>query len=85
MKKYLPIRKVAVTAVGGALTWAAMRAGADFGSDSINQAATVLVGLVFAYAEKDPRVVTLLDDAVTLVGRVEHTAKAAEPPASPEA
>lgn len=57
LPKYLPIRKVAVALVGGGLTWGAMRLGLNLGSDAANQAATVLIGLAFAYAEKDPRVV----------------------------
>lgn len=56
MKKYLPIRKVVVGAVGAGLTWVAMRLGLDLGSAAANQAAAVIVGLVFSYAEKDPRV-----------------------------
>lgn len=56
MSKFLPIRKVAVAALGGALTWAALRLGMNLGSDEANQAATILVGLAFAYFERDPRV-----------------------------
>jgi hypothetical protein len=88
MQKYLPIRKVVMTAIGGGLAWAAMRSGLDLGDDSLNQAATVLTGLVFAYVEKDPRVVSLLDSAVTLEAKVGHTfcpCTPAEAPAAPVA
>jgi hypothetical protein len=57
MTDLLPIRKVAVTFVGAAMTWGALRLGMDLGNDEANQAAVALVGLVFAYFEKDPRVV----------------------------
>lgn len=56
MSNLLPIRKVAVGALGGALTWAALRLGMNLGSDEANQAATILVGLAFAYLERDQRV-----------------------------
>lgn len=62
MRNLLPIRKVVVGLVGSGLTWAAMRLGLDLGSDAANQAAQIIVGVVFAYAERDPRVATVIRD-----------------------
>lgn len=59
-QQYLPIRKIVVGAVGGGLAWGAMRLGLNLGSASANEAATIIVGLVFAYAEKDPRVMAVV-------------------------
>lgn len=62
LKRWLPIRKLAVAGVGYGLTWGALRLGLDLGSDAANQAAAGLVAGAFAYAEKDPRVVHVLDE-----------------------
>ena len=71
MRNLLPIRKVAVAAVGGGLTWLALRAGMDLGSAEANQAASVLVALGFAYAEKDPRVRDVEAKVEAVLGKVE--------------
>lgn len=67
MRKWLPIRKVAVAGVGGLLTWGAMRTGLDLGSAGANEIATLAVGLVFAFAEKDPKVAHTLDEAQAIL------------------
>lgn len=67
VKRWLPIRKIVMTAVGAGLTWGAMRGGLDLGTDSMNEAATILVGLVFGFAEKDPKVVHVLDEVESII------------------
>lgn len=68
MRKWLPIRKIVTALITGGLSWAALRSGLDLGDDAVNQLTPLLVGLAFAYAEKDPRVSHVLDEAEDVIG-----------------
>lgn len=73
MKRWLPIRKIAVAGVGAGLTWAALRLGLDLGSDAANQAAVAIVGGAFGYAERDPKVGHVLDEIEGVLRTTEAT------------
>lgn len=79
MRKWLPIRKIAVAGVGGLMTWGAARAGFDLGSTGANEIAPLLVGLAFGFAEKDPKVAHTLDEAQAIL---DSYGKGIEPPAA---
>lgn len=57
MVNWTPIRKIFAAVVGAGLTWVALRLGLSLGSEELNEAATAIVGVIFAYVIPDPRVV----------------------------
>lgn len=85
LRNLLPIRKIAVVALGGGLTWAAQRLGLDLGSTGANEAATVVVGLAFGYLERDPRVIGALKGLETAAEEAAQDAPAPAPVVAPVA
>lgn len=66
LRGYVPIRKIVTVFVTGSMAWAAQQYGLDLGSDAVNQYTPLIVGLVFGFIERDPRVahvVSVLDPA----------------------
>ena len=66
LRGYVPIRKIVTVLVTGGLSWAALRSGLDLGDDAVNQLTPLVVGALFGYLERDPRVkhaVSVLDSA----------------------
>ena len=64
LRGYVPIRKIVTVLVTGGLTWAALQSGLDLGDETVNQAVPLIVGAIFGYLERDPRVkhaVSVLD------------------------
>ncbi len=53
----LPIRKIGVSFVGAFITWAALQTGIDLPTESLDAAASSIVGLLLGYLVPDPRVV----------------------------
>lgn len=47
--KWLPIRKVCAAFVGAGIAWLALQVGVDLGPDAVNEAASAVVALMFAY------------------------------------
>lgn len=64
LRGYVPIRKIVTVLVTGGLSWLALRSGLDLGNAAVNQATPLIVGALFGYVERDPKVahvVSVLD------------------------